>query len=373
MSSEIYDLLVLGNGVAGAAAASIAARLGRRVGLLARGPADRGSGWVDWLHPQAAAPLKEAGVPLADVAGSEIAAIAFHSDDLRRRAEGPRIEGVHVAELGALRRALRDAARTAGVDLIASAEASDVQCEEESVRAICTGGRELVGRLLVVADGADSSIAGRLGVRDPRQRPVHYTSAQAVFGPAAGKGRSEPARLQVVLETARPMGFGYVLTIGKRCAVGLVEPMAAEEMDNRLKAFAARCAAAELLPKGTALDDTEIRRRRTPRGTALDYETHVGKRSLVIGDAGGFVSALSQDGLYPALVTAECAAKAADAALRERHAQDALQMFDALWRARLADQLRLPGTDLKFLTPMVFTNATMATRMARAFLLGDNL
>jgi flavin-dependent dehydrogenase len=106
-------------------------------------------------------------------------------------------------------------------------------------------------------------------------------------------------------------------------------------------------------------------------GAALDFESHVGKRCLLVGDAGGFVSAFSNEGLYPALRSGWRAAEVAAAALRAPLLQDELAGFGNVWRSDLAEYLRMPNTDLGLLLPMVFTNAQMSRRIARAFFLGQ--
>jgi hypothetical protein len=106
-------------------------------------------------------------------------------------------------------------------------------------------------------------------------------------------------------------------------------------------------------------------------GLALELESHVGKRCLVVGEAGGFVSAFSNEGLYPALRSGWLAAQTAARALSAPVLQDELATFSADWRTDLADYLRMPNTDLGLLLPMVFSNPEMSRRMGRAFLLGQ--
>ena len=108
-------------------------------------------------------------------------------------------------------------------------------------------------------------------------------------------------------------------------------------------------------------------------GVALEMESHVGKRCALIGDAGGFASAFSNDSLYPALRSGWLAAEAVARALGAPVLQDELASFGAAWRADLAAYLQMPNTDLGLLMPMVFSNPQMSARVARAFLLGQAL
>jgi len=71
--------------------------------------------------------------------------------------------------------------------------------------------------------------------------------------------------------------------------------------------------------------------------------------------------------------SATIAADVLDAALNSKHSQDELMAFDSVWRVKMADYLRSPHTDVRFLLPLVFSNQPMADRMAAAFFFGENI
>jgi hypothetical protein len=98
----------------------------------------------------------------------------------------------------------------------------------------------------------------------------------------------------------------------------------------------------------------------------------VANRTLCIGPAGGFFSACAED-IYPNCWSALCAADVARSALKERHLQDALQAYRQRWGATLGDYLRGPQQNLRFLLPLVYRNATMASRLADAILMGKSV
>jgi len=62
-----------------------------------------------------------------------------------------------------------------------------------------------------------------------------------------------------------------------------------------------------------------------------------------------------------------------DKALRNPYSQDELMAFDTQWRMQIADHLRSPHTDIRFLLPLIFSNQAMADRMAAAFFFGENI
>lgn len=108
-----------------------------------------------------------------------------------------------------------------------------------------------------------------------------------------------------------------------------------------------------------------------PLGGALSGEG-VASRTLCIGPAGGFYSACAED-VYPNCWSALCAVEAARQALKERHVQDALHGYRLKWGATLGDYLRGPQQNLRFLLPLVYRNAAMASRLADAILTGKSV
>ncbi|MCH8148147.1 MAG: site-specific integrase [Planctomycetes bacterium] len=92
-----------------------------------------------------------------------------------------------------------------------------------------------------------------------------------------------------------------------------------------------------------------------------------------IGAAGGFVSAASNEGIYPGMWSGQIAADVLITALKGRQSQDELMAFDAAWRMQMADYLRSPNTDHQFLLPLIFSNQPMADRMGAAIFSGENI
>jgi flavin-dependent dehydrogenase len=108
-----------------------------------------------------------------------------------------------------------------------------------------------------------------------------------------------------------------------------------------------------------------------PVAAALELESHVGKRSLAVGLAGGFVAALSGQWLYPTIAAAAVAAGVVRRAIADPRPQDVLAQFGARWRGEFADYLRSPNTRLAFLLPLAFGNPHIAARFSRAYLFGE--
>ena len=130
---------------------------------------------------------------------------------------------------------------------------------------------------------------------------------------------------------------------------------------------------AGLVPGALALDQARGSVWRPPAGVALDLETHVAKRCLLIGTAGGFSEAVTGQTLTASVRSALLAAEVARQALDSDNCQDALRRFKSSWRRSLADFIRPPNTSLHMLLPLLFVNKRVVSRFTTALLDGKNI
>ncbi|MFQ5428931.1 MAG: NAD(P)/FAD-dependent oxidoreductase [Phycisphaerae bacterium] len=372
---DISDVLVLGAGPAGLAAAAFARAKALSVTLVDRADAVSSSRRLEWIHPQTYDRLKAIGVRRADVSAGLINTVRFVELAQGRSGTIPIDPPVDLVATDLLLERLRAAAESSGADLRFSTEIAHVGPEEEVVALTSTSGATYRGRFLIAADGHEAWAARQLGICG-RAR----SDGEACCHEYSWMGRStrtaQPlvsgGELVLVLAPAQPLSFGFVWRGADRVAAGWVSDPADIGGQGSFIRFLMRCVDGGVLPVDLPIDPREVFDRPVPRGVALDLETHVGKRSVVIGDAGGFVAALSQQGLLPAIWSASLAVETCAEAMESSQPQDALAEFDRRWREEMVTFLRLPNVDLRFVLPLVFSNSRMATKMARAFLLGEN-
>ena len=267
---------------------------------------------------------------------------------------------VNPAELSA---ALLEAAKARGTQVTCDVAVAGLQLGEREAVVELSTGKSLAAQVVLIADGADSPTARLARLAAARNQPTHAACALAVFD-APGKTNG---KLELVLGAGNGLRMALMARQPGEIRVHLMTHDASTTPDAQLRGLIERAQAAGVLPAGG-----RMLRPSCLGGVALEMESHVGKRCLLIGDAGGFVSAFSHDGLYPALRSGWLAAEAVARAMKARLLQDELSSFSAAWRADLADYLRMPGTDLSLLLPMVFNNAQMSGRVARAFLFGQS-
>jgi flavin-dependent dehydrogenase len=245
---------------------------------------------------------------------------------------------------------------------------------------VLTSGSRLSGRILVGADGAHSTVARATGLRpdwEPRQLVVCLSKIIPLT--ARQRGPLGKAGIHVSLGFGGAPGYAWAFPGAAHVAVGVgVRGGDDHQLKTLYEAWTRGLQAKGLLPKAAAVANPEGAV--VPAGAALEFESHVGKRTVLIGDAGGFASAATGEGIYPgiqsAAIAAGCVLRALDADHRPRkgvHCQDELQTFKTLWRQTMAPHLQMPNVNVAFLLPLIYTNQEIADRFGRSFLFGDSL
>lgn len=362
-AEDNYDIVVIGGGPAGCAAARAARRRALRVLIVEQHARPQPRSCPGWLGPAAIEVCQGWGVDVAAV-GSAFRGVRLWSWELRQQVEvdGAELVGC-IVDPAALSGALLKAARTAGAALHRPGTVEGLHLGEDRATLRLSDGRTVTGQFVLIADGADSTVAALAHLATARQVVVREGCAAAVFPTPA----ADP-RLDIVLGGGGGLRLITVARAVDATRVMLLTREAARPATAQLQEWAATAQQAGLLPPGPVPLPISLP---CLAGTALEMESHVSKRSLLIGDAGGFVASFSNEGIYPALRSGWLAAQTAADALAAPIPQDELAFFSTRWREDLAEYLRMPNTDLGLLLPMVFKNPRMSRRLARAFLLGQ--
>ncbi len=302
MTSPALDLLVVGGGPAGLATALHARRAGLEVAVWEprRGPIDKACG--EGLMPGALAALQGLGV---DPAGRPLEGIRYVGGDRSAQApfRGGPGRGVRRTVLHA---ALREAAARDGV-LLREGRIDAVRQDGNEVTALPrpthgVAGEPVRSRYLVAADGLHSPLRRRLGLegRPPTWRRFGLRRHYAVA----------PWTSYVEVHWA-DVGEAYVTPVGP-WLVGVALLTATQGgFDEHLRSFPelrrrlAGCQAA-----GSDRGAGPLRQRVTAR---------VAGRVLLVGDAAGYVDALTGEGVALALAEARVAVDALAAGDPQRY------------------------------------------------------
>jgi len=378
-----YDAIVVGAGPAGAAAARFLADGGASVALVDAAKFPRHKPCAGWISRKAVEAYRFVDAARRQVKAAPFRRLEFHAPDTARSAEHTsRSHLGYVADRDAFDAALVGAAEAAGAETVLGRAVTQVEAGEDGVAVALKGGRRLEGRILVGADGVHSTVARATGLRarwGPGQlvhtlsKTVSLTARQrrACFG-------ASPA-LHVAPAFGGAGGYAWAFPGPRHVSVGV--GASGEETDRLETLFAEWWDALGrlgLVPEKTHRPRPEAHP--IPAGAAVEFEHHVGKRTVLVGDAGGFVSAATGEGIYPAVRSAalasECilAALEADAGRRAGSTcQDELLRFRDRWRREMAGHLQMPNVNVTFLLPLIYTNQEICDRFARAFLFGENL
>jgi len=293
----MIDLLVAGGGPAGMAAAIHGARAGLETVVVDRrpGPIDKACG--EGLMPHTVRQLENIGVPLR---GKAFRGIAYQ--DSRRRVEAHFRSGSGLGvRRTALSEALHETATAAGVRIV-KGEFGEITQDATSVRC-----GDLQARYLIAADGLHSPIRRSLGLDRPapgRRRwgiRRHYqiapwTDTVEVFWAHDTEAYVTPVAedmVGVAILTSRQGKFG-----------------------DHLLDFPALTERLEGVAHGSDRAAGPLRQR--VRGRTAG-------RVMLVGDAAGYVDALTGEGMGIAFGSAELAVRCAVA--------DTPQSYDRQWRA----------------------------------------
>lgn len=292
------DLIVAGAGPAGLATALYAARAGLHTLVIEprEGPIDKACG--EGLMPGAVRALRDLGV---EPPGHEIRGIRYTNGDRFADAEFRHGRGLGVRRT-TLQAALLDAASEAGVEVV-QGRAKHVQQDAEGVT---VDGRR--ARYLAVADGLHSPIRRSLGLDSTAKGPTHSRwGTRQHFEIAPWTDLVEVHWAQASEAYVTPVGPGLV-------GVAVLSSVQAP-FDQQLAAFP------RLLDR---LPDSGISRVLGAGPLRQRTSRRVAGRALLVGDAAGYVDALTGEGIAVALATAR--------ALVESVAADDPGAYERRWR-----------------------------------------
>jgi geranylgeranyl reductase family protein len=334
------DVLVAGAGPAGAVAAETLARAGVSTLVVDRSTFPRNKPCGGGISMRALTRFPW----LADViAGIDVNRIQ------RLHLEGPRDTTLEINDrepcVFLVRRVefdgvLVERALAAGARLEAPFEITQAEQDADGVTVQSREGRRLRARWAVAADGVHSVLAKRLGV-NARWPRAHVALDMMEETPSATLRAVRPDVLWVAYANAGLDGYAYIFPKVHHVNVGIGCVLSHFDEHVRQRPYEVQTAFVDsLVARGELVGDSDptcFTPFLIPVGGPLSSTAR--GRVLFAGDAGGFVHAITAEGIYYAMVSGELAGRAVLETAKRRPAATGSR-YASLWRREIGPELR---------------------------------
>ncbi len=369
--AHVHDVIVVGAGASGALAAALLARAEHDVLLLDANRFPVQATCTDWLSPHAEDILKSAAVPTEAILGDPVRHCSMYLADFSKSIDPELPEKTaFLVDYSQLTQAIvRQFQAGSQGRFEDQTDVVEIRLGEDKITALLADGRQYLGKFLLLATGVDSRLVQQTGLSAGLAEGEGWW-ASAYSCPSGTL--AAPGRMDCVLAVGGAGGVGYRMSRDGRLTVGVCVEGSASDAQRELESLSDRFQQRGLLPSDWAEHARGVTPSRSAAGAALAMDSHVAKRTLLIGHAGGFAASYTNEGIYPGMWSAALASQVLIEALHSSIPQDTLRRFESLWRTELAGHLRAPFTDSQSILPLVFSNKQMAGKMVEAFHLGVN-
>jgi len=383
--SHTADIIVVGAGPAGSTAAKLLADRGFEVLLIDRATFPRHKTCAAWINRLAFERFPYLERWMEDLVETPFFGVTFYDPPLKRaghfREANP---SGYLSVRSRFDDGLRRIAVRAGAEFLGGCGVVEVNEGPGEAVGRLADGREFSARVVVGADGAASRVAMAAGLhRDWGRRDyVICANADVPFD------RNEIRRfygqqfpLLVYLEYEGLQGYGWVFPKDRHICIGIgamlgnnpeIRPLFSRFFQELGRRGHLPAGLSEEAVKEVACFDID------PVGAVHRLPSLTRGRVLLIGDAAGFVSGSTGEGIYPGMVSAEVACEVIRRALAGGPVEQTLERFNQAWRPELADYVkRLPGGEQSGRTlgrlEMIFRSSLAARLAGRIFLYGEAL
>lgn len=375
----LYDILIIGAGPAGATAAKLAADRGYRVLLVDKARFPRHKTCASWVNRLAFERFPYLRAHMDALVNNPFYGITFWDPALERSASyREQAPPGYLTLRTKFDDALRRLALAAGAEAREGTGIEELTQREDRVEVRLDNGETFAAKVLVGADGANSRVAVLAGFRQSwaenqyvlaanEDIPCEPATVQKFFG--------EKFPIYVGLQFQGLVGYGWVFPKREHVCVGIGGRLGrGEKIQKWYQRFFEAVKRLGLVPPG--LRSEKVYYAVDPAGAANKAGSLVRGRVVLVGDAGGFVSGATGEGIYPGMESARAAVEVIDRGFRAGRIAERLPEFDRAWRRVLGTFLRdLPGGEKRQQTvnrlDWIFRSRIACGVAGRVFLYGE--
>ena len=379
-TSHLYDVAIVGAGPAGSTAAKLLRDSGLRVALIDKAKFPRHktcASWVNRLAFERFPYLQRHKNQLVDV---PFYGIRFFNSNLSRNITAPekRLSG-YLTLRSKFDNGLKDIAVESGVEFYEETSIAELSLFPDRVSAILSDKRLIDSRILIGADGAQSRVAELAKIREPwnsdrvclcanEDIPYDPTAIQRFYG--------ERFPIEVMLQFSGINGYAWLFPKKNHICLGVGARLkGSEDIRSVYQDFLEQLRSGGWIPPD--LQSHKVYYAVDPAGGVNQLNSLVRGRVLLIGDAAGFVSGSTGEGIYPAMWSAQVASTIILEALTRPDTTEHLKNFDSAWRSSLGRYTKnLPGGTRRASTQRrinwIFKSALVSRIAAKVFLYGKD-
>lgn len=374
-----YDVLVIGAGPAGSTTAKLAADAGLATLLVDKARFPRHKTCASWINRLAFERFPYLRGHEAELIDSAFHGVTFLDEQLHRRATwSERRPSGYLSLRSKFDNGLKNIALRAGADFREGSGLAALAQTDGRVEIRLENGEPFAGRVLIGADGANSRVAALSGLRQGwSENEAVLCANEDLSYPGAEIARrySERPPLLVGLRFDGLTGYGWVFPKRDYICVGIggrLRP--GERIQDLYNKFFQAAQGRDLLPGELAPQKPYYAL--DPAGAVNKGRPLVRGRVVLVGDAGGFVSGSTGEGIYPAMASARLVVELIQSGFGRGRLEEELARFETVWRPRLGHYLRdLPGGEKREQTVdrmgLIFRSRLICGLAARAFLYGE--
>jgi geranylgeranyl reductase family protein len=373
-----YDVIVVGAGPSGATAAKLLAEQNLSVLLLDKNAFPRDKICAGWLNARALEDFPYLKDGLGDIVETPFYGITFYNCGMSKNTEYSQDEPAgYLTMRTKLDAWLKDCALKAGAKFVEGCTVTDVTHDREGISVRCGDGDKRTARLVVGADGVSSRVARRTGLNPGWQNnqlvicvnediPCPPETIRQYFG--------ESPRIMMSIGYSMIVGYAWVFPKRNHICVGIGGRVAStKNIALIFSNFFEDLKRLEIVPPDLNWTDTPTAMDPAGAASMLTPEQTIAEgRVLLVGDAGGFSSGSTGEGIYPGMMSAKLAAQSIASAIKSGNEMHAASIYKAEVEKSLIGYIRgVSGTAVLLITNMMYSSSSLAEKVAKAYLFGE--